>query len=310
MPLIERIRVFVRAVYKLMPVAIKTWILAARPKTLLAGACPVIIGSVLAAGEGGFYLPAALAAFFGAMCIQIGTNFCNDYFDFKQGADTEERQGPTRAVQAGLVSGKTMLGAAILMFALSATCAGYLYTRVGFPILLIGLVSILCGIWYTAGRYSIGYLGLGDIFVLIFFGPVAVGGTFYVQAMGWNYWIGMAGLPPGLLATAILVVNNLRDIDQDRAANKKTLAVRFGKRFVRAEYLLCLVGAAFIPILLMLYGLGWWLGACSLILIPGAVLYTRVLRGNTGAELNPVLGKTAGLLLLYTLIFSVALLKG
>ncbi|MFT5496976.1 MAG: 1,4-dihydroxy-2-naphthoate octaprenyltransferase [Kiritimatiellia bacterium] len=294
-----------------MPNPIQTWLLAARPKTLLAGACPVIIGSVLAYMEGAFYLPAALAALLGAMCIQIGTNFCNDYFDFKQGADTEERQGPTRAVQAGLISGKAMLTATIFMFALAAACVAYLYTRVpGPPILIIGLISILCGIWYTAGRFSIGYLGLGDIFVLIFFGPVAVGGTFYVQAMGWNYWIGIASLPPGLLATAILVVNNLRDVDQDRAASKNTLAVRFGRRFVRVEYLLCLLGAAIIPLLLMLYGWGWWLGACPLILIPGFILFRTVCKETSGAKLNPVLGKTAGLLLLYTLIFSIAYLQG
>ncbi len=159
------------------------WILAARPKTLLASLAPVAIGSAMARHDDVFHAPSAFAALVGAMSIQIGTNFCNDYFDFFQGADAENRKGPTRAVQAGLISPPRMLGATMLMFLLTAIISVTMFLRAGWPFLIIGSLSILCGVLYTAGRYSLAYIGCGDPFVLVFFGPVAVAGTYYLQAL-------------------------------------------------------------------------------------------------------------------------------
>ncbi len=161
----------------------QTWFLAARPKTLFAGICPVVLGTALAEREGLANPVAALAALLGALSIQIGTNFCNDYFDFRQGADTGDRKGPTRAVAAGLVSPAMMLAATLAAFSITAAVCLYLVARAGWPLAVLGAISILCGVWYTATRFSLAYLGLGDLFVLVFFGPVAVAGTFYVQAL-------------------------------------------------------------------------------------------------------------------------------
>ena len=281
------------------------WWLAIRPKTLWAAVAPVMIGTALAYRDEGLHIASAIAALLGAMLIQIGTNLCNDYADFKKGADTEERQGPTRVTQAGLIQPNTVLRATVFVFVLAAIACSYLVFRAGWPLVIIGIVSIISGILYTAGPYPIGYLGLGDIFVLVFFGPVAVGGTYYVQTLTIDYTILLSGLAPGLLAVAILVVNNLRDKDQDVAAGKKTLAVRFGRSFVRAEYILCIIGT----ILLCVWHSrtfshdGYFiLGAA--ILIPGFLLIRTVCRYDDGEHLNPVLGKTALLLLGYSIGFS------
>jgi 1,4-dihydroxy-2-naphthoate octaprenyltransferase len=284
----------------------KHWILAARPKTLFAAFAPVLIGVSMASQDMALEWFYVVVIFAGAFAVQIGTNFCNDYFDFKQGADTEDRQGPTRAVQAGLITPKAMLVATILMFVLAAIFCGILVARAGMPMVIIGVCSIICGIWYTAGRYSLAYLGLADVFVLVFFGPVAVGGTYYVLTNGgWNEYVAVAGLGPGLIATALLAVNNLRDIDQDRAANKRTLAVRFGRVFARFEYIACITTAGLIPAFFAMQAfephplLAW------LIYVIALPAFIQVCKGRTGAELNPVLGKTALMLLLYSVLFSV-----
>ena len=283
----------------------RTWFLAARPKTLFAGICPVVLGTALAAREGAAHLLAALAALLGAMSIQIGTNFCNDYFDFWQGADTRDRKGPTRAVAAGLVSPATMLAATLTAFSITAAICVYLVARAGWPLAVLGALSILCGVGYTATRFSLAYLGLGDLFVLVFFGPVAVAGTFYVQALRLSPAAAVAGIAPGLISVGILVVNNLRDIQEDAQASKRTLAVRWGATFARWEYTLCLLGAALVPPLL------WWqfalppqIMAASLALLPGLELVRQIWRNN-GPELNSLLGKTGGVLVLFTLVFSV-----
>ena len=282
---------------------IKQWVLAARPKTLLAGIAPVAIGSSLAWLDGGFHFVAAIAALAGAMCIQIGTNFANDYFDFQQGADTDARKGPTRAVQAGWISPAAMLTATFVMFSLLALICIYLVNRGGWPFLMIGVASAVFGFLYTAGRYSLAYLGIADLFVLVFFGPIAVAGTYYVQAQSFDWSIVIAGVAPGLISVALLVVNNLRDIDEDRIAKKRTLAVRFGATFVRWEYTLCVSLAAATPFLL------WFRSKypatiliAVAVAVPGLVLTRRVWR-TEGSALNPLLGATAGLLLIYTLLF-------
>ncbi|MCH2180380.1 MAG: 1,4-dihydroxy-2-naphthoate polyprenyltransferase [Mariniblastus sp.] len=280
----------------------KHWLLAARPKTLLAALSPVAIGTQMALVDGEFYLLALLATLLCAVSIQVGTNFCNDYCDFHQGADTESRKGPARAVQSGLISPRAMLVATIIAFAIAGGSAWLLYLRAGWPFLLLGALSILLGIAYTAGRFSLAYLGIADPFVLIFFGPVAVAGTQYIQSLQFDETTILAGLGPGLISTGLLVVNNLRDIDEDQIAGKRTLAVRFGATFSRYQYAACMLGAAIVPVIFAINQNSWPPAIASLIIIPGLLLIRKVWR-SSGAELRPCLGMTAGILLLFTILF-------
>ncbi len=285
---------------------LKTWILAARPKTLAAGMAPVIMGGAMARVDHAFHAPALLCALLGALLIQVGTNFANDYFDFVKGTDTEERVGPLRATQAGLVSPRTMLAATVIVFALALLPGGYLIHRGGMPILIIGLVSIACGVLYTGGPFPLGYLGLGDLFVLVFFGPVAVAGTYYVQARMVTQDAVIAGIAAGLWSTAILTVNNLRDMEGDRRSGKRTLAVRFGRTFARVEYLACVLLAGIaIPLYLGLYP-GTHPGALLAALsVPAAIPALRAVFSSTdGEQLNNTLAATGKLLLLYAVLFS------
>lgn len=284
---------------------LKIWLMAARPKTLWAAIAPVIIGIAMALRSGGMHLPSALAALFAAVMIQIGTNYANDYFDYKKGADRVDRLGPTRVTQAAMVSPVEMKTATMIVFALAILAGLYLVWRGGMPILVIGLLSIVFGVFYTAGRYALGYIGLADFFVLIFFGPVAVGGTYYVQTLQINWPVIIAGLAPGLFSVAILTVNNLRDIDGDRSAGKKTLPVRFGAGFARYEYLLSILIAALIPAFIYFtYGIGVY-GITTLLVLPAAIPALRTVFTGSGRVLNDVLASTGKLLLLYSLIFSV-----
>ena len=284
----------------------KIWLLAARPKTLGAAIAPVLMGTAMAWAAGGFHALAAGCALLGAILIQIGTNFSNDYSDFLKGADTEDRKGPLRVTQAGLVTPEAMKRATVIVFALAVVVGGYLIWRGGWPILLIGVLSILSGLLYTVGRYSLAYLGLADLFVLVFFGPVAVGGTYYVQTLMINEVVIIAGLAAGLLSVAILLVNNIRDVDEDRAANKKTLVVRAGRSFGVGLYMVCVLVAVLIPAGLYLYtGQHPWAMAVVLIL-PLAWPIVRKLRHERNVRaLNPLLGATGRLLLLYSLLFSI-----
>jgi 1,4-dihydroxy-2-naphthoate octaprenyltransferase len=285
---------------------IKIWITASRPKTLWAAFSPVIIGTAMAYGEGKVHWLSAVLAAVGAILIQIGTNFSNDYYDYFRGADKKERLGPLRVTQAGLVKPETMKRATILVFSLAFASGIYLIYRGGWPVLIIGLLSILFGILYTAGPYPLGYNGLGDIFVLIFFGLVAVGGTYYVQALEINSLVLLAGLSPGLFSTAILTVNNLRDIASDKQAGKKTLAVRFGEDFARLEYLFSVLIACLIPIILFfitdshLYAL-----AASLVFLAAIPPIRIIYEQKPGKIFNQVLATTGRLLLLYSLLFSI-----
>ena len=288
---------------------IADWILAARPKTLLAGFSPVAIGTVLAIRDGEFHLMPMLGALLCAISVQIGTNFCNDYCDFFQGADTDERKGPTRAVQAGLISPRAMLVATILMFSITAAAAFALYLRAGWIFLVLGALSILFGVLYTAGRYSLAYLGIADPFVLFFFGPVAVAGTHYVQTLQFDWSTVVAGFGPGLIATGLLVVNNLRDIKEDEKAGKRTLAVRFGATFSRLQYAACIIGSAFVPVAYVWMPSSpsvWWPSLASLVVLPGLFMVAKVSRID-GIKLRPYLGMTAALLLLFTILFCVGL---
>ncbi|PSQ68968.1 MAG: 1,4-dihydroxy-2-naphthoate polyprenyltransferase [Bacteroidetes bacterium QH_2_67_10] len=285
------------------PSAVGVWVQAARPQTLGAAVAPVVVGTAMAVEAGAFHAVSALCAALGAVFIQIGTNFSNDYLDFVKGADRESRRGPTRATQAGWVSVKAMRRATILTFALAFASGLYLIWRGGWPVLAIGLCSIASGVWYTAGRWSLAYLGLADLFVLVFFGPVAVGGTYYVQALTVNGPVLVAGMAPGLLATGILLINNLRDREEDARANKKTLVVRFGRSFGRALYAACMAGAALVPVVLVART---GRHAAALAASGVALLLCRLWQANDDPRaLNPLLARTARLLVAYSLVFSV-----
>ena len=250
--------------------------------------------------------PAILAlTFVSAMLIQIGTNYANDYYDFVKGTDTEHRTGPTRATQAGQVRPGQMMVAFVVAFALATLAGLFLVIHGGLPILVIGVVSLVCGVAYTAGPLPLGYVGLADLFVLVFFGPVAVGGTYYLQAGSINHLVIVAGLAPGLISTAILTVNNIRDIDTDRAADKKSLPVRFGRGFGVCEYGFCLVAACLLPVYLCVATGRYWAMASVLTIFYAAVL-VRILRSNPSADkMNELLALTGQLLLMFTTLFSI-----
>ena len=229
---------------------ISNWILASRPKTLVAAVVPVIVGAAYAKQAALEHWPLALCAALSALCIQVGTNLANDYGDFKRGADTTARIGPVRATQAGLIAPRKVKNGAILSFALAVAFGIPLIARGGLPILLIGMLSIFCGWLYTAGPFPLGYNGLGELFVLLFFGFAAVAGTHYVLTLEWNPLVLFIALAPGLHASALLAVNNVRDIETDRAAGKHTLAVRFGRTFGRVEFALLILLPFFVPAVL------------------------------------------------------------
>ena len=281
------------------PSGIALWWQAIRPATIPASLVPVLVGTALAYGHYvGRALPAVMAAL-GAVLIQIGTNLANDYFDFKKGADTDARLGPARVTQRGWLSPEQVINATIVAFVLATFVGLYLVWVGGLPILCIGLVSILCGVLYTGGPKPLGYLGLGDVFVFIFFGPVAVCGTYFVQANTVTMAAVIASVPIGLLVTAILVVNNLRDRKTDALVNKRTLAVRFGERFARVQYATLVLGAYACLVVAVSRGLGgtMWLVPC--VTLPFAIRRIVAIWKLDGAALNPELGQTARLAILF-----------
>ena len=288
----------------------KSWVLASRPRTLPAATVPVIVGSAAAFADNRFSLLPASAALAGALLIQIGANFANDVFDFKKGADTEERLGPTRTTQAGLITPKEMYWGMCAVFGLAIIVGLYLLAVGGWPIVAIGVASILSALAYTGGPYPLGYHGLGDVFVFVFFGLVAVCGTYYVESLRLAPVAWLAALPVGFLAVAILVVNNLRDISTDTKAGKRTLAVRLGRKGAEAEYALMLAAAYATPIAMALLRLASPAVLCCLLTIPmGWKLLSRV-RSLEGRALNAVLGDTAKLELIFGLLLAFGLILG
>jgi len=299
-----------QAVPAIRPGSLSAWILAARPKTLSAAVAPVLVGTATAQAAGGPRWGPVAAAFAGALLLQIGANFANDVFDYEKGADTSERLGPTRAVQAGLLSPRAVRVGMVVVFALALLVGLYLTSVSGPVILLVGIASIVSAIAYTGGPYPLGYHGLGDLFVFIFFGFVAVCGTAFVQlgsVPALSIW---ASLPVGALATAILVVNNLRDVDTDRAAGKRTLAVRFGERGALGEYFGLLAVAYLVPIGLVVSGRLSFPGLLPLVTLPSAVLLCRDVARERGKALNPLLARTAKLLALFALCFAAGIFWG
>jgi 1,4-dihydroxy-2-naphthoate octaprenyltransferase len=278
---------------------------------LPAAIVPVLVGTAAALhGLHEFQARVLLPTLLAALLIQIGTNFANDVFDFHKGADTAERLGPLRITQAGLVTPRQVLIATYVTFGLALLVGLYLISVGGWPILVLGILCVLAGLAYTGGPWPFGYHGLGDLVCFVFFGPAAVLGTFYLyqhQITGLAVW---ASIPVGCLVTAILIVNNLRDIDQDRQVGKRTLAVRIGRPATRLEYLACIVVAYAVVVYLGVGGLvgtWWWLPLLSL---PLAVWLVRYVGRTTGRPLNAALKRTGQLHLLFGVLFAAALWLG
>lgn len=282
---------------------VKLWTLASRPRTWVVSFSPVCIGATLALSHGIFDGIIFLLTLCGALAIQIGTNLANDYFDFIKGADTHERKGPQRVTQSGLVTALQMKRAMILAFAIAVLCSTYLIWKGGIIIAGLLAISILCGMLYTAGPFPLAYLGLGEVFAFTFFGPVATAGTYFLQTQLWSLQAFLAGVAPGLLCTAIMILNNLRDIDEDRKANKKTLIVRFGRTFGKIEYIAVILGA--LAPLYAFYPTHPFSLLSALILLPFIPLLRAVLSTPQPAILALLFKKTGALIWLYTLLFCI-----
>ena len=288
---------------------LQAWMLAARPKTLPAAVGPVLVGSALAFADGKFKLIPAVAALAIALLLQIGVNLANDYFDGIRGIDTLDRLGPIRVTQSGLISPGGVKSAMMLTFMLAVLIGFYLMTRGGWPVVLLGTASILAALGYSGGPFPLASHGLGDLFVFIFFGLVAVCGTYYVQTLQLTWRVITMAALVGLLITAILVINNLRDIHTDQKAGKTTLAVMLGERGSKIEYTVLLALAYFaLPLL-------WITGQVSLrVLIPffslpwAVSLIRAAWQSAVSPALNILLAKTAALSFTYSFLLALALL--
>lgn len=293
---------------KVEPGSLSAYLLAARPRTLTAAVSPVLVGGAIAWNHGVFALFPFLAALFGATWIQVGTNIANDLHDYLRGTDSSARLGPPRAGQSGLLTPGQLRAGMNVSFLLAMACGAYLVVEAGWPIAVAGALAIVSGIAYTAGPMPLGYVGMGDLFVFIFFGLVAVSGTYYVQAGALSLDSVLAAVPVGFLTTAILVVNDVRDIESDTRAGKRTLPIRFGRRFGLAEYATLMV-LSYVWLLPLTYlsGNGWlllpWLG------FPRALsLIRNVFVSEPGPRLNPLLARTAQHLLLYSVLLGLGFL--
>ncbi|MFW6039821.1 MAG: 1,4-dihydroxy-2-naphthoate polyprenyltransferase [Gemmatimonadota bacterium] len=289
---------------------VRAWALAARPKTLPAAAAPVLVGTAIAWQARGFAPGPAAAALVGALLLQVGSNFANDVYDYEKGADTDARLGPLRVTQAGLLTADDVKRGMRVVFGLALLVGVYLTLVAGWPVVAIGLASIVAAIAYTGGPLPFGYHGLGDLFVLLFFGFVAVCGTAFVQMGEVPRAAWPAGLMEGCLATAILVVNNVRDHETDRLAGKRTIPAVLGRAVGVAEYGVLLVGA---------YVVAWWMvwahqvSAWSLLVFltfPIAIVLIVHLRKYRGPVLNQTLARTAKLLFVFSVLFSVGVVAG
>ncbi len=279
---------------------ISHWLYAARLKTLPVSLCPVILALALANDVGSFNLPVAIVIFLCVLLIQIGTNFANDYFDYIKGADTSDRIGPKRMTQAGNINPQAMKHAFTLMFIMAVFCGIYLVYHGGWPILCIGICSVFFGLIYTAGPFALAYIGGAEFISFLFFGPISVIGTYYLQTLSWRWDLITIGSALGLITSALLVVNNTRDIDSDKLVNKKTFAVRFGRLFSYIEYILCM----YAPILLLDYltNDSTYQMGMVLFLVFIAMILSRRFGKAKGAAFNQLLGLTSSYLILFTMI--------
>lgn len=283
------------------------WLLAIRPKTLTAAVAPVLLGTAVASRSGRVAWLPFLATLLGAILLQVASNFANDVFDFEKGADTAERLGPPRAVAMGLLSPRDMKRGLALVIALSLLIGLYLTHVAGPIIVVIGIASLLSAVAYTGGPYPLGYHGLGDVFVFVFFGFVAVCGTVFVHLGRLPGLAWLASLPLGALATNILIANNVRDRLTDRTAGKKTLVVRFGRRFAEVEFALMLAVAYLVPLGLFAAERAGWLALLPLVTLPLGVRNWIQLRQDEGAALNRTLVHSAQLVFVYGALFSLGL---
>jgi 1,4-dihydroxy-2-naphthoate polyprenyltransferase len=291
------------------PSGVRIWLMAARLRTLPAAVAPVIVGTALAGYLGDFHVLRLIAALVGAIFIQVGTNLSNDYSDARRGADTEDRLGPVRVTAGGLVPPQRVLVATYVSFGIAVLAGVYLIAVAGPLLLLIGAASILAGVLYTGGPRPYGYEGLGELFVFLFFGIVAVAGSFFVQVRHLHWEAFALAVPVGLLAAAILVVNNIRDIDTDRRAGKKTLAVRLGRERTRVLYAVMVYGAYVLAPVTWLFGpLDAWL-LLPFLSLPIALPLVRSVRNRTdGPALNGALAQTGMLQLAFCMLLAAGVL--
>lgn len=287
---------------------LNSWILASRPKTLPAAVVPVLVGSALAVSVGNFYPTYSIVALLCALLIQIGTNFTNDLYDYLKGADSEQRKGPLRVLASGLISVNEMKIGSVAVFGLSFLLGLYLVYSCGILVLWIGIISIFAGIVYTAGPFPLAYNGLGDLFVFAFFGVVGTMGTFYLHTQEFSILSFLVSLPVGALTTNILIVNNYRDIEEDKAAGKNTLAVYLGKEFTRWEFIILLLLSYAVSLILFLnFEYTLWI-FLPYITIPFTILLIRMLFKLKGESLNKTLELTAKFAGIYGLLLSAGLI--
>ena len=284
------------------------WMLAIRLRTLPAAAAGVLMGAAMAWHDGYFRFDATLVCLFTALLLQIGSNLANDVFDFERGTDTAERLGPTRVTQAEMLSPRQVKIGMAVVFSLAALLGLYLAWLGGWVIIILGIAAIISAIAYTGGPFPLGYYGLGDIFVFIFFGLASVAGTYYIQAGSVSPAVWWMTIPPGLIITAILVVNNLRDIENDRKAGKHTMAVRLGEQGTKIQYLVCMVIAYLILIPVAVTGLIPWMTLLAWLSLPVAYQATQVVLTQKGRPLNMALAKTGQAALFFSLLFWMGLL--
>jgi 1,4-dihydroxy-2-naphthoate octaprenyltransferase len=291
------------------PSGVRIWLMAARLRTLPAAIAPVLVGTALAGYFGAFHALRLIAALVGAIFIQVGTNLSNDYSDARRGADTEDRLGPVRVTAGGLVPPQRVLVATYVTFGVAVLAGVYLIVVAGWQLLLVGAASILAGVLYTGGPRPYGYEGLGELFVFLFFGIVAVAGSFFVQIRHLDWEAFALAVPVGLLAAAILVVNNVRDIDTDRRAGKKTLAVRLGRVRTQRLYATMVYGAYVLAPVTWLFGpLNAWL-LLPLLSLPIAAPLVRVVRNRPdGPSLNGALAQTGMLQLAFCMLLAAGVL--
>ncbi|HZI90873.1 MAG TPA: 1,4-dihydroxy-2-naphthoate polyprenyltransferase [Thermoleophilaceae bacterium] len=289
--------------------ALRLWIVASRPRTLPAAGAPVLVGTALAISDDEFRPLAFVAALVGSVFLQIGTNLANDYSDARRGADTEDRLGPVRVVAGGLMPPRSVLVGTYVAFAVAVLAGVYLTAVAGWEMLLVGALSIVAGVLYTGGPRPYGYAGLGELFVFVFFGLVAVVFTYYAQAEEFPWEAFVLAVPVGLLAAAILVVNNVRDLETDRRAGKLTLAVRLGRSRARILFGAMLALAFAVPVAIPLAGgLSWWvlLALLALPLVPS--LHRTVATRTDGPALNGALAAAGRLLAAFSILLSAGVL--
>jgi len=289
------------------PGPLRVWWLAIRPKTLPAAAASVIVGTALAWHDGVFSAGPAAAALVIAVLLQIGSNLANDVYDDERGADTEDRLGPLRVTQSGLLSRKQVKAGMKLVFVIALMLGFYLTWVRGWAVLVIGVAAILAAVAYTGGPWPLGYHGLGEVFVFLFFGVTAVVGTYWVQSGTTSLSAWLMSVPVGLLITGIIVVNNLRDIEQDRAVGKRTIAVRVGVRATRVEYASCILGAYICMVLGVSLQILPALALLSLLSAPLAFATWRIVSTQAGTPLNRALAMTGQTTLLFSVLFALGM---